>query len=120
MDAKREIESLREQLRHHNEKYYNEDAPEISDYEYDMMQRRLRALEAEFPEFDDPNSPTRRVGGTASAKFSKVPHAYPLESLQDVFNERLALYKKYAHITVDCVNMTVEQNVEQIIAALED
>ena len=42
MDAKREIESLREQLRHHNEKYYNEDAPEISDYEYDMLQRKLR------------------------------------------------------------------------------
>ena len=86
MDVQQEILSLREQLRHHNKKYYDEDAPEISDYEYDQLQRRLRALEAQHPELQDPNSPTQRVGGTASEKFSKVTHAYPLESLQDVFS----------------------------------
>ena len=120
MDAKREIESLREQLRHHNEKYYNEDAPEISDYEYDMMQRRLRALEAEFPEFDDPNSPTRRVGGTASAKFSKVPHAYPLESLQDVFSfEELGEFFDRVKNAVGQAEYVVEHKIDGLSVALE-
>ena len=80
------ISELREQLRYHNQKYYDEDAPEITDFEYDTLQRELRALEAAHPEDADPESPTRRVGGTASEKFSKVQHAYPLESLQDVFS----------------------------------
>ena len=65
MDAREQIAALREQLRYHNEKYYNDDAPEISDYEYDMMQRELRALEKEHPELADADSPTQRVGGTA-------------------------------------------------------
>ena len=86
MDAREQIAALREQLRYHNEKYYNDDAPEISDYEYDMMQRELRALEKEHPELADADSPTQRVGGTASGRFAKVTHAYPLESLQDVFS----------------------------------
>ena len=54
MDVREQITALREQLRYHNEKYYNEDAPEITDYEYDMLQRQLRALEAEHPEMADP------------------------------------------------------------------
>lgn len=86
MDVREQITALREQLRYHNEKYYNEDAPEITDYEYDMLQRQLRALEAEHPEMADANSPTQRVGGTASSRFAKVTHAIPLESLQDVFS----------------------------------
>ena len=80
MDALGQITALREKLRYHNEKYYNEDAPEIPDYEYDMMQRELRALEAAHPEYADVDSPTQRVGGTASGRFAKVTHAYPLES----------------------------------------
>ena len=62
MDALGQITALREKLRYHNEKYYNEDAPEISDYEYDMMQRELRALEAAHPEYADAIPPTQRVG----------------------------------------------------------
>ena len=61
MDVREQITALREQLRYHNEKYYNEDAPEITDYEYDMLQRQLRALEAEHPEMADANSPTQPV-----------------------------------------------------------
>ena len=53
MDVREQITALREQLRYHNEKYYNEDAPEITDYEYDMLQRQLRTLEAEHPEMAD-------------------------------------------------------------------
>ena len=81
MDAREQIITLREKLRYHNDKYYNQDSPEISDYEYDMMQRELRELEAEHPEYADADSPTQRVGGTASGRFAKVTHAYPLESL---------------------------------------
>ena len=62
MDALEQITALREKLRYHNDKYYNQDAPEISDYEYDMMQRELRALEAAHPEYADADSPTQRVG----------------------------------------------------------
>ena len=68
MDVREQITALREQLRYHNEKYYNEDAPEITDYEYDMLQRQLRTLEAEHPEMADANSPTRWVAACQSAQ----------------------------------------------------
>ncbi|MCL1952545.1 MAG: NAD-dependent DNA ligase LigA [Oscillospiraceae bacterium] len=80
------IAELREQLRYHNRKYYVEDAPEIDDYEYDMLYRELEALEAAHPEFVTPDSPTQRVGGAPLGQFSPVEHAVPMESLQDVFS----------------------------------
>lgn len=86
MNIAERIAALRETLRYHNKKYYEEDAPEISDFEYDRMLRALETMEQEYPEYDDPDSPTHRVGGAASAKFSSVTHAWPLESLQDVFS----------------------------------
>lgn len=118
MDA--QIQSLREQLRYHNKKYYDEDAPEISDYEYDMMQRKLRALEAEYPEFADENSPTQRVGGVASEKFSKVTHAYPLESLQDVFSfDELSEFYERVENTVGQAAYVVEYKIDGLSVALE-
>ena len=78
--------ALREALRYHNKKYYDEDAPEISDFAYDRMLRALETLEAEYPEVDEPDSPTHRVGGSVSDKFTAVTHPWPLESLQDVFS----------------------------------
>ncbi len=86
MDAKNEIEKLRKQIEYHSKKYYVDDAPEISDYEYDMMFRRLQELEKEYPEYDDPNSPTRRVGGAVLKKFSEIRHTVRLDSLADVFS----------------------------------
>ncbi|MBP5255969.1 MAG: NAD-dependent DNA ligase LigA [Clostridia bacterium] len=86
MDAKNEIEKLRRQIEYHSKKYYVDDAPEISDYEYDMMFRRLQELEKEYPEYDDPNSPTRRVGGAVLKKFSEIRHTVRLDSLADVFS----------------------------------
>ncbi len=87
MDALlQKIKELRKKLEYHAYKYYVEDAPEISDYEYDMMYRELQQLEAEHPEYDDPDSPTKRVGGQALAKFEKVRHTVPLGSLTDVFS----------------------------------
>ena len=85
--AEKRIAELRETLAYHARLYYQLDAPEISDYEYDALFRELTDLEAEFPEFDDPNSPTKRVGGAALEKFSKVSHTVPMGSLDDVFSE---------------------------------
>lgn len=85
--AKQRIGELRKTLAYHARLYYQMDAPEISDYEYDALFRELSELEAAFPEFDDPNSPTKRVGGAASEKFRKVAHAVPMGSLDDVFSE---------------------------------
>ena len=71
MDAKREIEALRAEILEHNRHYYDEDAPVISDFEYDALMRRLEELEAAHPEFYDPNSPSQRVGGTARRRNSR-------------------------------------------------
>lgn len=120
MDVQQEMQSLREQLQYHNKKYYDEDAPEISDYDYDMMQRKLRALEAAYPEFADANSPTQRIGGAASEKFSKVTHAYPLESLQDVFSfdELSEFYERVAGV-VEQAEYVVEYKIDGLSVALE-
>lgn len=86
MDVEEQISQLKKEIQYHNDLYYNHDAPEISDYDYDMLLRRLEKLETEHPEYRSPDSPTNRVGGKASDKFSPVEHEYPLESLQDVFS----------------------------------
>ena len=86
MDVEKEIISLRRELERHNRLYYVEDAPEISDYEYDMLMQRLKALEAEHPELITIDSPTQKVGGEALSKFEPVRHQVPLESLTDVFS----------------------------------
>ena len=83
---KNEIEQLVDQLNYHSHKYYVEDSPVISDYEYDMKLRRLKQLEEDFPEFKLEYSPTQRVGGEALNTFDTVVHEVPLKSLQDVFS----------------------------------
>ena len=120
MDALEQITALREKLRYHNDKYYNQDAPEISDYEYDMMQRELRALEAAHPEYADADSPTQRVGGTASGRFAKVTHAYPLESLQDVFSfDELSEFYTRVEGAVGQAEYVVEYKIDGLSVALE-
>lgn len=120
MDILQEITSLREQIQYHNQKYYNEDAPELSDYDYDMLQRRLRALEQAHPEFADENSPTQRVGGRASDKFAPVHHAYPLQSLQDVFSfEELDAFFERVENTVGKAEYAVELKIDGLSVALE-
>ena len=86
MDAKKEIEKLREEIKYHNRLYYVNDAPVISDYDYDMLMVRLTKLEEEHPELITPTSPTQRVGGKALSQFTPVHHQVPLESLSDVFS----------------------------------
>lgn len=89
-------EDLRKKLRRASDLYYNHDAPEISDYEYDAMFDELKKLELAHPEIDDPASPTHRVGGVASEKFEKVTHPVKMGSLADVFSidELLAFVDK--------------------------
>ncbi len=83
---KKRVDELRLSLAYHSKKYYVEDSPEISDYEYDMMFAELKRLEEENPELYDSNSPTQRVGGKALDKFEKVVHNARMDSLADVFS----------------------------------
>ena len=93
---RKHAEELREKILRASDLYYNHDAPEISDFEYDAMFDELKKLEAEYPELDKEDSPTHRVGGVASAKFEKVVHPVKMGSLTDVFNEEdlMAFVKK--------------------------
>ncbi|WP_424450066.1 DNA ligase LigA-related protein [Pseudodesulfovibrio tunisiensis] len=85
-DIVRRAEDLRARLEYHNHRYYVLDAPEITDAEYDELFRELQALEAEYPELDDPNSPTRRVGGKPASGFETYKHAERLYSLDNAMN----------------------------------
>jgi len=80
------IKYLRSELNRHNYLYYVKAAPEISDYDYDLLLRELADLEKQFPEFDDPNSPTKRVGSDLSHDFTQVRHRYPMLSLANVYS----------------------------------
>ncbi len=84
--VKERIDALREKIAYNSKLYYEEDAPVISDYEYDAMFRELQELEAAYPEFDSPASPTKRVGGRALDKFEKYTHKVRMGSLTDVFS----------------------------------
>lgn len=85
--ARNRAEKLRDSLRYHSDKYYNQDSPEISDYEYDVMFEELKQLEAAFPSLDVPDSPTHKVGGAPQGRFAKVRHEIRLGSLTDVFDK---------------------------------
>lgn len=88
MSAEERIAELKKTLEYHIDRYYNQDSPEISDYEYDMMMQELRNLEKEHPELVTPDSPTQRVGGTAKREAGVlVRHNVPMLSLQDVFSK---------------------------------
>lgn len=88
MDVKDRIEELRKIIKYHNDKYYNQDEPEISDYDYDQLSLELRRLEKEHPEYLTSDSPTQYVGGIAKREAGKlVKHNVPMLSLQDVFSK---------------------------------
>ena len=85
-EAKKEITKLRKEINYHSDLYYNQDAPEISDYDFDMLMKRLKALEAEFPMLITRSSPTQKVGGVAKSNLTKAEHVVPMQSLNDVFS----------------------------------
>ena len=84
--ARKRAEELRAVIEKNNRLYYDQDAPELEDFEYDALTRELKVLEAQFPELVTPNSPTQKVGGTPSGRFAKVTHAVKMESLLDAFS----------------------------------
>lgn len=84
--AAQRAEELRKIIEKNNRLYYDQDAPELEDFEYDALNRELKSIEKEFPQLITPDSPTQHVGGTASSKFSKVTHTVKMESLLDAFS----------------------------------
>lgn len=95
MDIQEKILDLRKKLKYYSDKYYNDDAPEIDDFEYDRMMRELETLENENPQFKTADSPTVKVGGSASELFAPVTHRVPLLSLEDAFSyEELEEFSK--------------------------
>lgn len=121
MDVQKEIISLRRELERHNRLYYVEDAPEISDYEYDMLMQRLKALETEHPELITPDSPTQKVGGAALSKFEPVQHQVPLESLTDVFSyeELFAFGERMDAALPEGHSYVVEPKIDGLSMSLE-
>lgn len=88
MDLEKELAELREKIEYHSNRYYNDDAPEISDYEYDMLMQRLKAIEKDHPELITKESPTQHVGGNAKREAGVlVRHNVPMLSLMDVFSK---------------------------------
>ena len=87
MDTAKRAQELRTQLNHHSKLYYDQDAPAISDVEYDTLMQELKAIEAEHPELIAPDSPTQKVGGTAKRSAGVlVAHRVPMLSMQDLFS----------------------------------
>lgn len=124
-EAKKRIEELRNQVEYHAKKYYDDDKPEISDFEYDMLMVELRNLEKEFPEFTSKESLTQKVGGHVKAGFKKVIHEVPLQSLQDVFSlEEVEEYinkidEKAKEQNIENRTYVVETKIDGLSAALE-
>ena len=86
-DARKRVEELREQINHLAYRYYVQDEPEVSDFDYDQLVRELEGLEGRFPELITPDSPTQRVGGVAADLFAPVPHRAPMLSLDNAFSQ---------------------------------
>lgn len=119
-EVQRRLEELREQIRYHSRKYYTEDDPEISDYEYDQLYRQLETLEAEYPELVTEDSPTRKIGGAVYNTFAPVVHQVPLESLHDSFSqEELLDFDRRVRETVGDVTYVVEPKFDGLSVALE-
>src|SRR6201985_3138205 len=86
--AKVELKRLALELEGHDRRYYQEDAPSVTDAEYDALRQRFNAIEARFPEFVTSDSPSQKVGATPSGRFKKVSHAVPMLSLDNAFAEQ--------------------------------
>lgn len=119
-EIQKKIEDLRATLRYHSDRYYNLDSPEIEDYEYDMMMRDLKKLEDEYPQYDTPDSPTKRVGGKADNSFAPVEHTVRMESLQDAFSkEEIFDFANRVNDVVSNVNYVVEPKIDGLSVSLE-
>lgn len=120
-EAQKRIDEFCESIDYHRKKYYLEDSPEITDDAFDALMHELQALEAEFPQFKKPTSPTTRVGGYVADKFEKVNHAVPLKSLTDVFSpEQVKEYlDKCKALAGKDVPFAVEYKIDGLSVSLE-
>lgn len=121
-EAKNRIEELNQITAYHAQKYYDEDAPEISDFEYDMLMSELKSLEKEYPEFVNEKSLTQHVGGTVKEGFEKVEHEVPLQSLQDIFDfgELRAFDERVKKaLEVENLQYVVETKIDGLSVSLE-
>ena len=123
-EAEKQVKELREKLEYYARKYYDDDKPEITDYEYDMMMNKLKALEKQYPELITEDSLTQKVGGHVKEGFKEVVHEVPLQSLQDVFsfeelqefNDRIEKQSKEEN---EDVRYVVETKIDGLSMALE-
>lgn len=113
-------QELRDKLNYYSRKYYVDDDPEIEDYEYDMLQRELKAIEDKYPDLVTPDSPTVRVGGSAENLFSKVEHRVRMESLQDAFSfAEIEEFDRRVRETERDVQYVVEPKIDGLSVSLE-
>lgn len=122
--AKKRVKELREIIEYHNKKYYDDDEPEISDFEYDMLSNELKNLEKEYPELITKDSNTQKVGGHVKKGFKEVEHEVPLQSLQDIFDfDELIEFdnriKKQSEELKKTTKYVVETKIDGLSAALK-
>ena len=123
-EAARELLRLAERIAHHDRLYHGEDAPEISDAEYDMLIARNNALETAFPELIRPDSPSQRVGNMVSGNFGKVRHAQPMLSLSNGFSaddigDFVTRIRKFLSLTeTDDLAFTAEPKIDGLSLSL--
>lgn len=123
-EAKKRIEELRNITAYHAKRYYDDDSPEISDFEYDMLMNELKNLERKYPQYVAKDSLTQKVGGTVREGFDKVEHEVPLQSLQDVFTfeEVYSFDEKVKQAALEWdlpLGYVVETKIDGLSAALE-
>jgi DNA ligase (NAD+) len=118
-EAEKNIEKLRKQIRHHDYKYYVEDNPEISDYEYDQLVNKLEELEGQFPDLISPDSPTQRVSGEPAKEFPSVEHKIQMLSLDNTYNfdELREFHKRVLKKIPEC-KYVVEPKIDGLGVAL--
>ena len=124
-EAKKQMEELTKKTSYYAKKYYDDDKPEISDFEYDMLMLELKELEKKYPEYIAKDSYTQHVGGSVKAGFSKVEHEVPLLSMQDIFSlEEIDEYvnkiqKQAEENKIENKNFVVETKIDGLTASLE-
>ena len=119
-EIKEKIEHLRKVIKYHAKRYYENDAPEISDFEYDRMFEELKQLELQYPEYDSPASPTKRVGGAPISKFEKVAHTVRMGSLTDVFSfeELIDFVERASKDSDHAVEFSIEPKIDGLSVSL--
>jgi len=120
MDAKKRMDELVSLINYHAKKYYTDDAPEISDYDYDMLNRELVELEEKYPEFRSAQSPSLRVGGAVLKGFDEVRHEVPLDSMQDAFSfDEIGDFDRRVRQSFPETEYVVELKIDGLSVALE-